>query len=72
MLFQLLMEENDNKSYRVWSRGWKPILHELSYIIVQNTSSSDKQCEITGHSSDTSALTISWDVKTKALIVSHF
>lgn len=66
------MEENDDKRYRVWARGWKPILSELSTIIVSNTASNYNTnggtTNVGNNGGDIS--NPSWDIKTKALIVS--
>ncbi|CAL8083070.1 unnamed protein product [Orchesella dallaii] len=62
---QLLMEENDDRRYRVWSRGWKPILSELSAIFCNDSSSvnSNASCKLNNESK-----LPSWDIKTKTLI----
>lgn len=65
------MEENDDKRYRVWARGWKPILSELSTIIVSNATSNYLTNGSTNNvSNNGDSPNPSWDIKTKALIVS--
>ncbi|ODN01691.1 Brefeldin A-inhibited guanine nucleotide-exchange protein 1 [Orchesella cincta] len=63
---QLLMEENDgSRRYRVWSRGWKPILSELSNIFcnTNNSVNGNASCKLSNEGK-----LPSWDIKTKALI----
>lgn len=65
------MEENDDRLYRVWSRGWKPILCELSAIIIGRTTNCPNNGTANNVINNGITASPSWDIKTKALIVSQ-